>query len=87
MIGVRNECCTFTKRSKRPGCQRTFCQALSLALQYGLPLDAAIQKFRDMRFEPLGATTNEQIPVASSLIDYIVRYLDQHWGDNDETST
>ncbi|WP_437185537.1 vitamin B12-dependent ribonucleotide reductase [Planctomicrobium sp. SH668] len=47
----------------------------SLALQYGVPLDAMVKKFSHARFEPSGWTTNPDIPVAKSLVDYIFRWL------------
>ncbi len=53
-----------------------FCRAFSLALQYGLPVDDAVRRFRGMRFEPMGPTDNPQIPEAMSVIDYVARYLE-----------
>ncbi|MEZ5943989.1 MAG: vitamin B12-dependent ribonucleotide reductase [Planctomycetaceae bacterium] len=47
----------------------------SLALQYGVPLDAMVNKFSHARFEPSGWTTNPDIPVAKSVVDYIFRWL------------
>lgn len=47
----------------------------SLALQYGVPLDAMVKKFSHARFEPSGWTTNPDIPVAKSVVDYIFRWL------------
>jgi ribonucleoside-diphosphate reductase alpha chain len=47
----------------------------SLALQYGVPLDALVNKFSHARFEPSGWTTNPDIPVAKSVVDYIFRFL------------
>lgn len=59
-----------------------FCRALSLALQRDLPLAEAVERFRDMRFEPMGPTRNPAIPEARSLLDYIARYLElQFTGD------
>ena len=66
--------------STMAGLMACFCRALSLALQYGLPLVDAVQKFEGMRFEPMGTTSNPEIPDADSLVDYIVKYLDRHWG-------
>jgi len=60
-------------------CQ-AFCRAFSLALQYGLTLDDSVARFRGMRFEPLGATNNPEIPEASSIVDYVARYLELHFG-------
>jgi ribonucleoside-diphosphate reductase alpha chain len=44
-------------------------------LQYGVPLKALIDKFSHMRFEPAGYTTNREIPIAKSIMDYIFRWL------------
>src|SRR5690606_31891465 len=48
-----------------------FCRAFSIALQYGLPVSEAVQRFKGMRFEPLGSTSNPDIPEALSIIDYV----------------
>ena len=48
----------------------------SVALQYGVPLESLVAKFRGVHFEPAGLTSNRQIPVASSIVDYIFRWLD-----------
>ncbi len=47
----------------------------SLALQYGVPLNAIVSKLQGTRFEPAGLTANKAIPTASSLLDYIFRYV------------
>jgi ribonucleoside-diphosphate reductase alpha chain len=47
----------------------------SLALQYGVPLEALVSKFSHVRFEPSGFTKNPEIPYAKSLTDYIFRFL------------
>jgi ribonucleoside-diphosphate reductase alpha chain len=47
----------------------------SVALQYGVPLDNLAAKFRGVHFEPAGLTGNAAIPSASSLVDYIFRWL------------
>ncbi|MFG0327559.1 MAG: adenosylcobalamin-dependent ribonucleoside-diphosphate reductase [Phycisphaerales bacterium JB037] len=49
--------------------------ATSVALQYGVPLESLIRKFTHQRFEPAGMTTNQDIPFAKSLVDYIFRWL------------
>ncbi|NCO69124.1 MAG: vitamin B12-dependent ribonucleotide reductase, partial [Acidobacteria bacterium] len=49
--------------------------AISLTLQYGVPLEFLVNKFSHVRFEPSGWTTNAQIPYAKSVIDYIFRWL------------
>lgn len=57
------------------GLMDSFATAISLALQYGVPLEVLIQKFSHTRFEPSGMTTNPQIPMAKSVVDYIFRWL------------
>ncbi|MDZ7289141.1 MAG: vitamin B12-dependent ribonucleotide reductase [candidate division KSB1 bacterium] len=52
-----------------------FATAISLALQYGVPLHVLVRKFTHTRFEPSGFTTNPQIPIAKSVMDYIFRWL------------
>lgn len=47
----------------------------SLALQYGVPLEALVKKFAHQRFEPSGFTTNPEIRNASSITDYVFRWL------------
>ncbi|MEK7582976.1 MAG: vitamin B12-dependent ribonucleotide reductase [Patescibacteria group bacterium] len=47
----------------------------SMCLQSGVPLKVLVKKFKDMRFEPSGITTNADIPFAKSFMDYIFRYL------------
>jgi ribonucleoside-diphosphate reductase alpha chain len=47
----------------------------SMSLQYGVPLEALVQKFSHVRFEPSGFTKNPDIPMAKSLIDYVFRFL------------
>jgi len=61
------------------GLVQGFCRAFSLALQYGLPLEEACRRFKDMRFEPMGHTSNPDIPEARSIIDYVARYLELHY--------
>ena len=48
----------------------------SVALQYGVPLENLVAKFRGVHFEPNGLTSNPAIPTASSLVDYIFRWLE-----------
>jgi ribonucleoside-diphosphate reductase alpha chain len=49
--------------------------AISLTLQYGVPLKSLVEKFSHVRFEPSGWTGNPQIPYAKSILDYIFRWL------------
>ena len=73
----------FIKMSKEgstmSGMCQAFCRAFSLSIQHGLSLKDAVARFKGMRFEPMGMTTNDQIPEASSIVDYIARYLELHF--------
>ena len=53
----------------------SFATAISLALQYGVPLEVLVRKFVHTRFEPAGRTNNREIPMAKSIMDYISRWL------------
>jgi len=57
------------------GLMDSFATAISLTLQYGVPLEALVEKFSHMRFEPAGYTKNPEIPIAKSLVDYLFRWL------------
>jgi ribonucleoside-diphosphate reductase alpha chain len=52
-----------------------FATAISLGLQYGVPLEVFVNKFSYMRFDPEGITGNPEIPFAKSMPDYIMRWL------------
>ncbi len=52
-----------------------FAQAISYALQYGVPLQALVDKFSHVRFEPSGITRNPEIRFAKSIVDYIFRWM------------
>jgi ribonucleoside-diphosphate reductase alpha chain len=52
-----------------------FALSVSIALQYGVPLKALVDKFIHTRFEPSGFTGNPEIPYAKSVLDYIARWL------------
>jgi ribonucleoside-diphosphate reductase alpha chain len=52
-----------------------FAQAISYALQYGVPLQELVDKFSHVRFEPAGITRNPQIRIAKSIVDYVFRWL------------
>ena len=52
-----------------------FATAVSIALQYGVPLQTLVDKFTHTRFEPSGFTNNPEIPIAKSIMDYIYRWL------------
>jgi ribonucleoside-diphosphate reductase alpha chain len=49
--------------------------AISVALQYGVPIESLVHKFTHQRFEPAGMTDNRDIPFAKSLVDYIFRWM------------
>jgi ribonucleoside-diphosphate reductase alpha chain len=51
----------------------------SISLQSGVPLKVLVRKFKDMRFEPSGFTSSEEVPMAKSIIDYIFRFLGQRF--------
>jgi ribonucleoside-diphosphate reductase alpha chain len=57
------------------GLMNAFATAISMGLQYGVPLEDYVKKFSYMRFEPEGITRNPEIPFAKSLPDYIMRWL------------
>ncbi|GIW91118.1 MAG: vitamin B12-dependent ribonucleotide reductase [Pirellulaceae bacterium] len=57
------------------GMMDAFGTAISLSLQYGVPLEVLVNKFSHTRFEPMGHTTNPDIPIAKSIVDYIFRWL------------
>jgi ribonucleoside-diphosphate reductase alpha chain len=57
------------------GMMNSFATAISIALQYGVPLETLVQKFSYMRFDPEGITQNPEIPFAKSMPDYIMRWL------------
>jgi ribonucleoside-diphosphate reductase alpha chain len=57
------------------GVMDAFSIAISIALQYGVPLETYVQKFANMRFEPAGLTDDPDIRMAQSILDYIFRRL------------
>src|SRR4051812_32504575 len=57
------------------GMMNSFATAISIALQYGVPLETLVRKFAYMRFEPEGITSNPEIPFGKSMPDYIMRWL------------
>ncbi len=58
------------------GVMDCFAVLVSLALQSGIPLGTLVNKFRYVRFSPDGLTGNKEIPMASSILDYIFRWLE-----------
>jgi ribonucleoside-diphosphate reductase alpha chain len=83
------------------GMMDAFGTSVSIALQYGVPLEALVNKFSHMRFEPMGHTTNPDIRIAKSVVDYIFRWMGMQYlagfreasrgelpkGEGDETKT
>jgi ribonucleoside-diphosphate reductase alpha chain len=65
------------------GMMNSFATAISISLQYGVPLETLVQKFSYMRFEPEGITSNPEIPFAKSMPDYIMRWLASRFLDVD----
>jgi ribonucleoside-diphosphate reductase alpha chain len=57
------------------GLMDAFGTAVSMSLQYGVPLEVYVKKFSHTRFEPWGYTKNPDIPVAKSLVDYLFRWM------------
>ncbi len=57
------------------GLMDTIATLVSVALQYGVPIESLVRKFEHVRFEPSGMTRNSEIPFAKSLVDYIFRWL------------
>ncbi len=67
------------------GLLNAFATAISIGLQYGVPLEIFVRKFSYMRFEPEGMTQNPEIPFAKSMPDYIMRWLASRFIDDTET--
>jgi ribonucleoside-diphosphate reductase alpha chain len=65
------------------GMMNSFATAISIGLQYGVPLETYVRKFSYMRFDPEGMTTNPEIPFAKSMPDYIMRWLASRFLDVD----
>jgi ribonucleoside-diphosphate reductase alpha chain len=57
------------------GLMDCFGTAVSMSLQYGVPLEVYVSKFSHTRFEPMGHTKNAEIRFAKSIVDYIFRWL------------
>ena len=67
------------------GLLNAFATAISLGLQYGVPLEDFVRKFSYMRFDPEGMTQNPEIPFAKSMPDYIMRWLASRFIDDVDT--
>jgi ribonucleoside-diphosphate reductase alpha chain len=57
------------------GLMDAFGTAISMSLQYGVPIEVLVNKFSHTRFEPMGGTTNPDIRIAKSVVDYIFRWM------------
>lgn len=57
------------------GLMDSFALAISIGLQYGVPLKVLVSKYANNRFEPMGWTDNPEIPFAKSIMDYIAKWL------------
>ena len=67
------------------GLMNAFATAISLGLQYGVPLEDFVRKFSYMRFEPEGITGNPEIPFAKSMPDYIMRWVASRFIEDTDT--
>lgn len=65
--------------STMSGMCQAFCRAFSLAMQYGLTVEESVARFKGMRFEPMGETSNPEIPEAKSIVDYVARFIELHF--------
>jgi ribonucleoside-diphosphate reductase alpha chain len=78
----------FIKMSKQGstlgGVMDSLAVLISMSLQYGVPLSVLVRKFIHSKFEPSGMTQNPKIPIASSIIDYIFRWLALEFLPEDE---
>ncbi|HYU16904.1 MAG TPA: hypothetical protein VEL05_12555, partial [Candidatus Acidoferrum sp.] len=66
------------------GLMDSFATAISLALQHGVPLAILCEKFRWTRFEPSGFTGNPEVPIATSIMDYLFRWLSLRFLGDDQ---
>ncbi|HEX4731032.1 MAG TPA: vitamin B12-dependent ribonucleotide reductase [Solirubrobacterales bacterium] len=64
------------------GMLNAFATAISIGLQYGVPLETFVEKFSYMRFDPEGITQNPEIPFAKSMPDYIMRWVASRFIDD-----
>ena len=75
----------FIKMAKQgstvSGLVDTIAVLISVALQYGVPLESLVAKFEHTRFEPSGHTTNPEVGPASSISDYVFRWLGLRFSD------
>jgi ribonucleoside-diphosphate reductase alpha chain len=71
----------FVKASKEgstiAGLLDSWAVTFSLAIQHGVPFETLFDKFAGARYEPMGVTGNEDIPMCTSIVDFIVRWMDK----------
>src|SRR5579871_5453538 len=67
------------------GLINSFAQAVSIGLQYGVPLQVFCEKFSFTRFEPAGWTGNALVPDATSIVDFIFRWIEKKFFPKDES--
>jgi ribonucleoside-diphosphate reductase alpha chain len=81
----------FVTLKKTGSLERGLCHILaviiSVALQYGVPLEKIVEKLTDVSFEPSGFTTNPDIPYARSVVDYIGKWLSHRFLKVEGTQT
>lgn len=65
------------------GLMDTVAMLTSYALQYGVPISELAAKLRNTRFEPSGPTSSKEIPLATSIVDYVFRWLELRFGGDD----
>lgn len=63
------------------------CDTAAIALQHGVPLQALVEEWKGLRFEPSGFTSHQSIPRVKSLLDYVARYLELNFLPPVETKT
>lgn len=57
--------------------------AVSIGLQYGVPLEAYVEKFLNQSMAPWGVTSDDAIPIAKSIADYLARFLSMRYLDKE----
>jgi ribonucleotide reductase alpha subunit len=61
-----------------------FAKSISFALQYGIPLETLVEKYKGTKFDPAGVTGNEDVPMVDSIIDFIFKWIEIYYLDNEE---
>lgn len=75
------------ERGALAGMVDSLATAISIGLQYGVPLKVLVNKFAHAKYEPSGATQNPNIPHADSVVDYIFRWLAMRFLTPEERQT